>query len=115
MPGDSAFIWIEVLKPLDRDFDVLQERFGLHSLAVKDSMTPMPAPNVDVYDDQIFVVLRIARLRNDQIKYAEIVAFVSGHHIITVRHDDDMDFVEARERLRSGSRSTRPDFILRVG
>ena len=30
---DSAFIWIEVLNPLDRDFDLLQERFRLHGLA----------------------------------------------------------------------------------
>ena len=26
---DSGFIWVEVLDPLDGDFDVLQERFGL--------------------------------------------------------------------------------------
>ena len=38
--GDSAFIWIEVLNPLDSDFAVLQERFRLHSLAVDDSMSP---------------------------------------------------------------------------
>src|SRR5512134_223702 len=77
---ESAFIWIEALNPLDRDFDVLQERFMLHSLAVKDAMSPTQAPKVDVYDDQIFVVLKIARLTNDEIKYAEVDAFVSGHH-----------------------------------
>jgi len=31
------------LDPLDGDFDVLQERFGLHSLAIKDSMSPTHA------------------------------------------------------------------------
>jgi magnesium transporter len=112
--GDSAYIWIEVLNPLDRDFAVLQERFRLHSLAVKDSMSPMQAPKVDVYDDQIFVVLKIARLKNDEIEYSGIDAFVSGHHIITVRHDEDEEYVRAHEKFRSGPRSTRPgpDFIL---
>ena len=38
--GKSEFIWIEVLDPVDSDFAVLQERFGLHSLAVEDSMGP---------------------------------------------------------------------------
>jgi magnesium transporter len=53
-----------MLNPLDRDFVVLQERFGLHSLAIQHSMSPTQIPKVDVYDDQIFVVLKIARLKN---------------------------------------------------
>jgi magnesium transporter len=112
--GDAAFIWIEALNPLDSDFAVLQERFRLHSLAVKDSMSPTQIPKVDVYDDQIFVVLKIARLKNDEINYADIDAFVSGRHIITVRHDEDAEYVQAHEQFRSGPRSTRPgpDFIL---
>jgi magnesium transporter len=110
----SAFIWIEVLNPMEGDFTVLEERFGLHRLAVEDSMAPMQVPKVDVYDDQIFVVLKVARLRKDQIRYAEIDAFVSGHHIITVRHDDDAESVHAHEEFRTGHRATRlgPDFVL---
>jgi magnesium transporter len=112
--GESAFIWIEVSSPNDRDFAVLQERFRLHSLAVKDSMSPTQIPKVDVYDDQIFVVLKIARLKNDEIIYAEIDAFVSGRHIITVRHDEDAEYVHVHDEFTSGPRSTRPgpDFIL---
>jgi magnesium transporter len=110
--GDAAFIWVEVLNPLDRDFSVLQERFQLHGLAVKDSMCPMQAPKLDVYDDQIFVVLKIARLIEDRINYAEVDAFVSSCHIITVRHDKDVEYVDSQRRLRSAPRATKPDFIL---
>jgi magnesium transporter len=112
--GKSEFIWIEALDPADSDFAVLQERFGLHSLAVEDSMRPAQVPKVDVYDDQIFVVLKVARLENDAIRYGEIDAFVSGHHIITVRHAADGGQVHAHERFQSGPKSTqvRPDFIL---
>jgi magnesium transporter len=109
--GESAVVWIEALDPVDSDFAVLQERFGLHSLAVKDSMSPTQAPKVDVYEDQIFVVLKIARLESDEIKYTEIDAFVSRHHIITVRHGHDAAYAHAHEKLRSASR-LRPDFIL---
>jgi magnesium transporter len=107
---ESSFIWIEALDPVDSDFAVLQERFGLHSLAVKDSMRPAQVPKVDVYEDQIFVVLKIARLESDEIKYAEIDAFVSRRHIITVRRNAAA-YADAHEKLRSGSR-LRPDFIL---
>ncbi len=108
---ESAIIWIEALDPVDSDFAVLQERFGLHSLAVKESMSPVPVPKVHVYDDQIFVVLKMARLERDEIKYAGINAFLSRQHIITVRHGDNAAQVHAHEQLRSGSR-LRPDFIL---
>ena len=112
--GDSAFIWVEVLNPLDGDFAILQERFGLHSLAVKDSMSPTQTPKIDVYDDQIFVVLKLARLLGDEVQYAAIDAFVSGRHIITVRHSEDAEYAHAHEKFRSGPPSTRlaPDFIL---
>jgi len=109
--GESAFIWIEALDPVAMDFAVLQERFGLHSLAVKDAMSPAQAPKVDVYEDQIFVVLKVARLEGDEIKYAEIDAFVSRQHIVTVRHGNAAAYAQAHEKLRSGSR-LRPDFIL---
>ena len=112
--ADSAFIWVEVLNPLDGEFAVLQERFGLHSLAIKDSMSPTQAPKIDVYDDQIFVVLKMARLLGDEIQYAAIDAFVSGRHIITVRHTEDAELAHAHDKFRSASASTRPgpDFVL---
>jgi magnesium transporter len=110
----SDFIWIEVLDPMDSDFAVLQERFHLHTLAVKDSMCQYQMPKVDVYDGQIFVVLKIASLDGDMIKYAEIGAFVSRQHIITVRHGNNAEYVFAREKIQIGLNSARlgPDFIL---
>jgi magnesium transporter len=112
--GKSEFIWIEALDAADSDFAVLKERFGLHSLAVEDSMRPAQVPKVDVYDDQIFVVLKVARLENDAIKYGEIDIFVSGRHIITVRHAADCGHAHAHERFQNGPKATqvRPDFIL---
>lgn len=112
--GESEFTWIEVLDPVDSDFAVLQERFGLHGLAVEESMRQARIPKVDLYDDQLFVVLKIARLANDAIEYGEIDAFLSGHHIITVRHGDDRAHAHAHEKFQSGPRPAlaRPDFIL---
>lgn len=116
MPQDaeSAFIWIELLNPQDSDFAVLQGRFRLHSLAVADSMSPAKLPKLDVYEDQIFTVLKTARLEDDEIKYADIDAFLSAHHIITVCHDDMADHVPAHERFEGAPESMRlrPDSIL---
>lgn len=112
--GKSEFVWIELIDPVESDFAILQDRFSLHSLAVEDSMGPRHAAKVDLYDGQIFVVLPVARLESDEIKYAVIDAFVSQHHIITVRHGIDAEYTRARDRLQSGPGSIQlgPDFIL---
>ena len=111
---NPEFTWIEVLDPADSDFAVLQERFGLHGLAVEDSMRPEQIPKVDLYDDQIFVVLKIARLEGDGIVYGEIDAFVGTHHIVTICHSAGSGHAHARERFQGGPKPTRarPDFVL---
>jgi magnesium transporter len=77
-------------------------------------MRPAQPPKLDVYDDQIFAVLKVACLRSDQIEYADIDAFLGGRHIITVRHDGATEHVRPLERLENRPRSTRlrPDFVL---
>jgi magnesium transporter len=112
--GTSEFVWIEALDPVDSDFTLLQERFRLHRLAVEDAMSPSHVPKVDLYGDQIFVVLKTAHLANDEIRYGEIDAFVGWHHIITVRHDAAAAQAHSHGKFQSGASSTRsrPDFIL---
>ncbi len=112
--GEAAFMWVEVLDPVDNDLVVLQERFGLHDLAVEDSMAPAHVPKVDLYENQIFVVLKTARLDDDEITYGEIDAFVGGQFIITVLHDAAAVHAHAHGNFHSGARSAqlRPDFIL---
>jgi magnesium transporter len=76
-------------------------------------MCSRQAPKLDVYEDQIFVVLKIARLAHDQVVYGEIDAFVSRRHIITVHRDHADEFQHARLEFRAlpAARSG-PEFIL---
>jgi magnesium transporter len=112
--GASEFVWIQVQDPTDGEFAVLQERFKLHNLAVEDAMTPAHMAKVDLYDDQVFVVLKTARLEDDEIRYHEVEAFLSERHIITVQHGEDRDFNEGWGGIRLGltMKQSKPDFIL---
>ena len=112
--GKSEFIWIEVLDPVESRLRGFAGTVRATRLAVEDSMRPAQIPKVDLYDDQIFVVLKIARLENDEIKYGEIDAFVSGRHIITVRHASDGAHAHAQEKFLAGPQRAEagPDFIL---
>ncbi len=112
--GASGSIWIQVRDPSESDFKILQERFRLHSLAVEDSMTPTHVPKVNLYDDQVFVALKTARLEADEIRYDEVEVFLSGRHIITVQHGEDRDFDSGWGKIPIGlsARQSQPDFIL---
>jgi magnesium transporter len=112
--ADADFIWIEALDPDGDDFAALQRRFGLHSLAIADSMRPVQFPKVDLYDDQLFVVLKSARLDGDAILYGEIGVFVSGRHIITVYHGAGREHEHTHADLHDLSKLVHatPDFIL---
>ena len=112
--GPSGFIWIDVQDPADADLAELQMRFRLHTLAVDDSMSRAQGPKLNRYDDQIFIVLKVAQLEGDEIRYSELNAFLSGQHIITVRHGQGADYSRARETVHTGPSPTRggPDFVL---
>jgi magnesium transporter len=111
---ESAYIWVDAVNPGAADLAVLQERFGLRIAAVEPSMSAAQIPKVDVDGDQVLAVLKIARLKNDAIEYADIDVFVSRRYIVTLRRENDPELVNAQEGFRSGLRSARPgpDFIL---
>lgn len=60
--------------------------FCLHPLAVEDALLAHQLLKVDIYGDQLFVVVRSARLRDGWMGYRETSMFVGPNHIITVRH-----------------------------
>jgi magnesium transporter len=105
-------VWVESLDPGDQDFAALQRRFGLHRLAIEDSMRCTQFPKVDLYEDQILVVLKSAQLEGDTICYRGIDAFVNGTHIVTVRHGKDAGREPEKFDISRRFAAVRPDFIL---
>jgi magnesium transporter len=77
-------------------------------------MGPARLPKVDIYDGQIFVVLKLARLEDDKIRYGEIDAFVSRGYIVTMLRGENGDYVQARRKFQNSPqlRGGGPDFIL---
>ncbi|WP_338665482.1 magnesium/cobalt transporter CorA [Pararoseomonas sp. SCSIO 73927] len=100
--GDrSEFVWIGLLDPTEQELLVLQDKYGLHPLAVEDALKAHQLPKVDVYGDQLFVVARTAHLEGDHIRYGETAVFVGKHHIISVRHGSARAHKELRRQLEA--------------
>ncbi|KQS04751.1 magnesium transporter [Sphingomonas sp. Leaf357] len=97
----SEFVWIGLLEPTDDELLTLQEKYGLHPLAVEDALKAHQLPKVDVYGDQLFVIARTAHRQGDRIAYGETATFVGRNHIITVRHGSARAHSDLRVHLEA--------------
>ena len=81
---DEGFLWIDVVDPSGVEIGELQRLFGLHELAVEDSMSMAQLAKVDIYPDHVFVVAKAAALSGDAIDYTDISIFLTEQRVITV-------------------------------
>ena len=95
----SEFVWIGLVDPTQDEMRSLANCYDLHPLAIEDAITADQLPKIDVYDDQLFVVARTARLHGETIEYGETAIFVGLGHIITVRHGSERAHTALREQL----------------
>jgi magnesium transporter len=96
---EPEFVWIGVADPSAVEMRALQERYGLHPLAVEDAIKADQLPKVDIYGEQLFVVARTAHLEADRITSGETAIFAGRNHIISVRHGSSRDHSPLREHL----------------
>jgi len=104
VPRAGEFVWIGLLEPTKAELAVLQDRFGLHPLAVEDALHARQMPKVDLYGDQLFVVAKTAQLVEGRIEYGETDIFVGPDHLITVRHGSARAHTDLREHLEATPR-----------
>jgi magnesium transporter len=111
-PGD--FIWIGLHEPDDAMLLRVQEHFGLHPLAVEDSLDPRHLPKLETYGDHLFLVARTAHLTGDRIAYGNTAIFVGRQFIVTVRLGSDRSHRPVRAHLESTPWLLRhgPDYVL---
>ncbi|GGD28326.1 magnesium and cobalt transport protein CorA [Aureimonas glaciei] len=98
-PGE--FVWIGIVDPDDRELAQLQRHFNLHPLAVRNAHKPYVLPKIEVYDEEIFVVARTARLDGEAIAYGKTAILVGKSHIITMRSGSLREHTDLRARLEA--------------
>lgn len=99
----DSFVWIGLHEPTADEFAAVTEEFGLHELAVEDAVAAHQRPKLEVYDGDLFVVLKTARY-NDQterVEFAELQAFVGASYVVTVRHGEASALVEVRRTIEA--------------
>ena len=110
----GGFIWIGLHEPTQEALQRVQQRFGLHDLAIEDAHRAHQRPKVEVYGDSLFVVLRTAQLVDKRIQFGETHVFVGKDYVVSIRHGSSASYREVRTRCESTPRLLKlgTDFVL---
>src|SRR4051794_15934078 len=97
---EEGFVWMGLFQPSADELRAVQERFGLHDLAVEDAQKFHLRPKIEAYDDFTFVVLRTARYvdETEEVEFGEISLFLGERFAITVRQGGASELHGARLR-----------------
>jgi magnesium transporter len=95
------FCWIGLLRPDEKEIRAVADEFGLHELAVEDTVTQHQRPKLERYGDVLFVVLRPTRYVDpvEVVEVEELHLFVGPDFVITIRHSAEPDLATVRQRL----------------
>lgn len=109
--------WIQVNGSPDADtLRSLGEQFGLHDLALEDVVNRGQRPKLDIYEDQLFIVMSLPRYRGDELDIVQVSLFAGEHYLICFYPGEDDPFAPVRKRLRPPNnnrfRTRRIDYLL---
>jgi magnesium transporter len=101
--ADDGFVWLGMFEPDEAELAEVQDRFGLHDLAVEDAQNFHLRPKIERYEEGniLFAVFRTARYveESEDVDMGEVSVFISRHFVITVRQGTASDLHGARLRL----------------
>jgi magnesium transporter len=95
-PG--SFIWVALKDPDERELQLVEEKFGLHELAVEDARHGHQRPKLEEYGSSLFVVLHVVERGGEELTQGEVSIFVGPGYIVSVRRHTELGFVDVRRR-----------------
>src|SRR5262252_1347133 len=100
--GQGGFVWLGLFEPSDEELAQVRDTFGLHELAVEDAQSLHMRPKIELYDQDVrLVILRTARYDDaaEEVEFGEISVFLAPAFVITVRQGVASELRGARQRL----------------
>ncbi|MFA7586572.1 MAG: magnesium and cobalt transport protein CorA [Novosphingobium sp.] len=111
---EGSFEWVGVAEPTADEMDLLRRQFGLHPLAVEDSLNPMQMPKVEIYGRHLFIVARTAAIvEGENIAYGQTAIFLNSDCVISVRFGSTRAHSALRTRLENDAErlAEGPDYV----
>lgn len=118
IPDDTGVTWIHVnglhdLTLLDR----LGSDHGIHPLALEDIVNTEQRAKVEMYEDQLFAILKMARLNHISkvVEIEQVSLLLSGHTVLSLQDSGPDLFEHVRTRLDAATsklRTSGADFLV---
>lgn len=99
----DSFVWLGLYEPDANEFEAVRQEFALHELAVEDAVKAHQRPKIEVYDDDLFVVLKTARYDDvrEAVEFAELQLFVGDRYVVSVRHGEASALADVRHSIET--------------
>jgi magnesium transporter len=82
---DDGFVWVDVPSCDEAKAQALAERFGFHSLAVRDVLERSHLPKIHAYPDHLFVVLHAPQSGEaGHVHLVELDQFIGRRYLVTI-------------------------------
>ncbi|WP_447924653.1 magnesium and cobalt transport protein CorA [Georgenia muralis] len=108
--------WIGLYRPDAAEISSIAAEFGLHELALEDTVSAHQRPKIERYGDVLFTVLRPARYLEDdeRVEFGEVHVFTGPDFVVTVRHAESPDLARVRRRMEQSPELLRlgPEAVL---
>lgn len=97
----GGMAWIGLYRPGAGEMRSVAREFGVHELAVEDSVKAHQRPKVERYGEVLFTVLRPARYLDaeERVEFGEVHVITGREFVVTVRYAESPDLHRVRERL----------------
>lgn len=103
----NAFVWLGLHEPTDEEMAGIAETYGLHPLAVEDSVSAGQRPKLEQFGEVSFLALRTIRYvghgelteTSEVVETGHVMLFIGRHFVITVRHGDAAKLGPIRAQL----------------
>ena len=99
----DGMAWIGLYRPGSDEVRSLASEFGLHHLAVEDTLKGHQRAKLERYGDTLFIVLRPARYDDitEVVEFGELHLFIGPNFVVTIRHAASPDLAAVRRRLEA--------------
>lgn len=113
---EGGMAWVGLYRPERAVVASLAKEFGIHELAVEDTVKAHQRPKLERYGDVLFTVLRPARYidADERVEFGELHVFTGPDFVVTVRHAEAPDLAKVRARMEQAPELLRrgPEAVL---
>ena len=104
-----CLVWVALRDATEDELDIMQEKFGLHDLAIEDARHGHQRPKIEEYGDMLFVVMHLVEVVYPELTVGEVSIFAGRNFILSVRNRSSRSLLGVRERCE------REPELLRLG